>query len=403
MKIAFISYVYLPEVVIGGIGSYTQHIASLLARGNFEVHIFAGSFIQSKKTSQNGITFHWVYCTDPDDFKDNVVAYFEKENLNHPFQLIESAEIHANAIEIKKRFPAIPLIVRLHASNYLVESLKKKYMPLKIKWRYFLGALRRGKWDLGYWRKYDFKNDRDYLFTLMADHITAPSQYMKDWVIQHWKMNPDNIVVLSNPFVEKSAFKGAITNNEEPVIIYFGRLSVLKGLITATRAMKHILINNPGWKWMVVGDDDNAANGKSSMKEWMKGQLKMVTDQVVFYDSLPNDQIPFLLEQASIVLIPSLFESYSYVTIEAMCAGKAIVGSKGTAIEALIENNVTGKIADPYRPGEWQLAIQQLMDDVDLRKQLGKAAAGHVANEQIINGEIVNYYKGLIKAIPVKC
>jgi len=400
--LAFISYEYPPYTAIGGIGEYTRQVASLLANEKFDVHIFAGSHIQSNTCIENDITIHRVQCTGPHNFKTNVVPYFEMEHASNPFQLIESPEIHGNAAEIKQSFPTVPLIVRLHASNWLVESFKKQYVPLNTKIRYFLGALRRGKWDLGYWRNYDYKNDADFIFVQLADFISAPTIQMKNWVSSNWKINPDKIKVIENPFVENEAFKNAITDNEEQAIIFYGRLNVLKGLITATKAMKQILKNNPGWRWIVIGDDGTAADGKASMKVWMQSQLKNVTAQVTYYDSLPNKKIPELLRQASIVLIPSLFESYSYVTIEAMCAGKAVIGSTNTGIASLIENNVTGRLANPYNNKEWKNTVQQLINDKKLRQRIGKAAREYVESKYLINTEIIAYYKKEITIVPIQ-
>ena len=402
MRVAFISYEYPPDTAIGGIGEYTRQVAGLLANAKFDVHIFAGSHIQSNTCIENDITIHRVQCTGPHNFKTNVVPYFEMEHASNPFQLIESPEIHGNAAEIKQSFPTVPLIVRLHASNWLVESFKKQYVPLNTKIRYFLGALRRGKWDLGYWRNYDYKNDADFIFVQLADFISAPTIQMKNWVSINWKINPDKIKVIENPFVENEAFKNAITDNEEQAIIFYGRLNVLKGLITATKAMKQILKNNPGWRWIVIGDDGTAADGKASMKVWMQSQLKNVTAQVTYYDSLPNKKIPELLRQASIVLIPSLFESYSYVTIEAMCAGKAVIGSTNTGIASLIENNVTGRLANPYNNKEWKNTVQQLINDKKLRQRIGKAAREYVESKYLINTEIIAYYKKEIAIVPIQ-
>ena len=396
LRIAFITYEYPPETVTGGIGTYTKQVAGLLAASNADVHVFAGSHIQSGKTTENGISVHRIFCTGPGDFQKNVLTDFKEEHEHKAFQLIESAEIHANALAIKKHLPSLPLIVRLHASNWLVESFKKKYMPLQNKLRFFLGALRRGRWDLGYWRSYDYKNDSDYCYVQQADFISAPSSQMKNWVAQNWKIEPNRIKVLENPFIENEAFKRARTNNEEHAIIFYGRLNVLKGLITATKAMKDILKNNPGWKWIIVGDDGTAADGKTSMKQWMQKELRELMPQVAFYDTVAHDVIPFYLQQVSIVLIPSLFESYSYVTIEAMSAGKAVVGSDDTGIASLIENTKTGMLADAYNFNDWIKVIQGLIDDETLRQRLGKAAYENADKKHMVNEEIKEYYKKIV-------
>lgn len=379
----------------GGIGTYTKQVAGLLAIEKADVHVFAGSHLQTSCRTENDVAVHRVKCTGPQDFQKNVLSVFEKEHTLSRFQIIESAEIHANAWEIKTRFPGLPLIVRLHASNWLVESFKKKHVPLQNKLRFFFGALRRGRWDLGYWRNYDFKNDTDYQFVNMADVVTAPTLQMKNWAMQQWKIDADRIKVLENPFVENKLFNAACTNNEEHTIIFYGRLNVLKGLITATKAMKKILKNNVGWKWLIVGDDGTAADGKSSMKVWMEKELKAVRKQVTFYNNVAHDHLPLYLKKSSIVLIPSLFESYSYVTIEALCAGKAVIGSRGTGVASLVQHNVSGLLVDPYKSDAWCKAIQQLIDNKVLRKILGEAAHRYALSKAEINKDIVGFYKTL--------
>jgi glycosyltransferase involved in cell wall biosynthesis len=393
LRIAFITYEYPPETAAGGIGTYTRQVAGLLATNNVDVHVFAGSLFQCSTNVENGIKVHRVFCKGPQDFQKNVVDVFQQHHILSPFQLIESAEIHANALLIKKMFPELPLIVRLHASNWLVENMKKKYMPLQNKLRFFIGALRRGRWDLGYWRKYEPAKDEDYLFVKQADYITAPSNQMKDWVCTHWKVNPSQIQVLENPFVEKELFKTARTNNEEQAVIFYGRLNVLKGLITATKAMKHILNSNPGWKWIIVGEDGAAADGRISMKKWMEKQLNEVNSQVNFHETVSHIHLASYLKQVSIVLVPSLFESYSYVTIEAMSAGKAVVGSDGTAIASLINKDVSGKLVNPYSVKDWKNVIQELINDKNLRKHLGIAAIQYVEEKNRINEDIITFYK----------
>ena len=381
----------------GGIVTYTKQVASLLAMEKADVHVFAGSHLQTSCRTENDVAVHRVKCTGPQDFQKNVLSVFEEEHKQSPFQIIESAEIHANALEIKTRFPGLPLIVRLHASNWLVESFKKKHVPLQNKLRFFFGALRRGRWDLGYWRNYDFKNDTDYQFVNMADVVTAPTLQMKNWAMQQWKIDADRIKVLENPFVENKLFNAACTNNEEHTIIFYGRLNVLKGLITATKAMKEILKNNPGWNWLVIGADGMAADGSSSMKAWMEKELKAIRKQVTFYNNVAHDQLPKYLKQSSIVLIPSLFESYSYVTIEAMCAGKAVIGSSGTGVASLVQHNVSGLLTNPYKVDAWCEAIQQLIDNKAIRKKLGKAAYNYVLKKEEVNKQIASFYKALVK------
>lgn len=395
MKIALVSYEYPPETPTGGIGTYTVQLAELLSEAGMEVHVFAGSHAGSGTSLEGNLVVHRIHSTDPFAFRHRVVKPFATEQQRSPFDLVESPEINGNAWEIKKAFPHLPLHIRLHAGNQLVESLKKTYLPFHAKLRFVLGALKRGKWDLGYWRRYNPSKDPDYQFVKLADFISAPSVQMKEWAVKYWQLPPSKTDVLQNPFLENTGLQKARTQNQERVILFYGRLNVLKGLVTATRAMKKILKANPGWTWLVVGDDGFAPSGRGSMRNWMKKELKSLSAQVSFSESVSAEHLPSFLQQASIVIVPSLFESFSYVTLEALYAGKVLVGSGDTGIESLIQDRKNGLLADPFRSITWIKALQKLIDDPLLRENLGAEAIKSAEKRQETNQQIVAWYQSL--------
>ncbi|MEJ7589528.1 MAG: glycosyltransferase, partial [Ferruginibacter sp.] len=233
---AFITYEYPPDTGKGGIGTYTKQVADVLGRQGWDVHVFAGSHHRQCENYENNIHIHWVRCDSPHDFRLKVLPVFQSEHSGKAFELMESPEIHGNAWEIKKAFPQVPLIVRFHAANWLVERLKKKYSSFTSRLRFVLGALLRGRWDLGYWRKYDYRNDPDYQFCLLADAMAAPSEAMIKWVAHNWKLRVPGIKLIPNLFVAPGALL-QLPVPEKAIykkIVFFGRLNVLKGLVNAT-------------------------------------------------------------------------------------------------------------------------------------------------------------------------
>jgi glycosyltransferase involved in cell wall biosynthesis len=245
-----------------------------------------------------------------------------------------------------------------------VESLKKRYVPFLHKLRFVLGAVRRGYWDAGYWRKYSYKNDADYKFTIMADAITAPSTAMKEWAVNNWGISGEKISVIGNPFTPSEAFLKLPVPNAfiYKTVIFFGRLNVLKGLVNATKAMKKILERHSDWKFKVIGDDGpGPLPGGLQMRAWIKEQLSCYNDRVMFYDGVPYEMLPELLEEGEIVILPSLFESFSYACLEAMAAGKTVIGSKSGGMKDLIENGKTGLLIDPESEDSLYNAINFLI------------------------------------------
>jgi glycogen(starch) synthase len=402
LNLAFISYEYPPDTGKGGIGTYTQQMAVLLQSAGVEVHVFAGSQTREGAENENGLHVHRILCTSVHDFSEKLVSVFRSVNAQTPFDVIESAEIHANALEIKKLFPLIPLIVRLHAPDCIVESLKKRYVPFLHKLRFVLGAVRRGYWDAGYWRKYSYKNDADYNFTTLADAVTAPSTAMKEWAVKNWAISDQNISVIGNPFIPSDSFLKLPVPNafNHKTVIFFGRLNVLKGLVNATKAMKKILLRHPDWKFKVIGDDGpGPILGGLQMRAWMKEQLGCYNDSVIFYDGVLYEMLPEILREGEIVILPSLFESFSYACLEAMAAGKAVVGSTSGGMKDLIENGKTGLLIDPEREDSLYNAINFLITNPESCFEMAEEArmqTSHMGRNELVLQHSIKLYSSLI-------
>jgi glycosyltransferase involved in cell wall biosynthesis len=304
---------------------------------------------------------------------------------------------------IKKRFPDLPMVVRLHTPNYVVESLKKTYVPLHRKLRFVIGSLKRKSFDLGYWRKYNRNEDPDYKFTLLADAISAPSVYLKNWVVNNWKIDPVKIKVYSNIFEPPSSFSQLPIYDDfrYKTIVFYGRLDVLKGLRNATIAVKYILGKYPDWHFRVIGNDCSGPDPLSiSMRNWMKIKLKKYESQISFFDRIEYLRLSEFINESEILIFPSLFESFSYVCIEGMAAGKAIVGSKLGGMNDLIQNNETGILVNPYNIKEIINSLEKLISNQAYTFNIRKAARDKVLksehNERIINETLI-YYKNVIQ------
>ena len=396
LRIAFISYEFPPDTGKGGIGTYTGQVAGLMVRQGAEVHVFCGSPYRMGQEYTEGYQVHRIACVSGDDFREKVTDIFGAVHAQQPFDIIESPEINSNAAGIKKTFPSIPLVVRLHAPGYLVESLKKKYYPLSAKLRFVAGALKRGRLDAGYWKRYDFENDADYQFCKTADAITAPSQAMKNWAVQHWLIKAKDITVIPNPFLPPGALL-QLPVAEKAVhkqIVFFGRLNVLKGLVNATLAMRKILKEFPLVHFKVIGDDGPGPVYNITMRQWMQQQLKDVIEQVSFTDGFSYEHLPAAIAEAEIALLPSLFESFSYTCAEAMAAGKAVIGSEGTGMD-FIRHNISGILVSANNPAAVYNAVKSLVLDDALRCSLAenaRTAIREMFSDKILGDAYLEFY-----------
>ena len=402
MRMAFITYEFPPDTGKGGIGTYVKQIAAALSVLSWDVHVFAGSYSAGFSQKKEGYWIHTIQCSDPHDFAYKVVDEFDNYHTIEKFNLIESAEINVNALIIKKKYPDLPLVVRLHAPNYLVEKLKNRYLPFFAKLRFVLGSIRRFKFDMGYWRTYHKNDDADYNFIKLANYITAPSISMKQWVVKHWKISPDKIKVIPNIFSPPELLLDIpiLKSCQYKRVVFFGRLNVLKGLVNATKAMKKILQEYPDWQFRVIGDDGSGPNQSISMRNFMKEKLYTVINRVEFLDGMVYEALPEAINHSEIVLLPSLFESFSYTCAEAMAAGKAVVGSQNGGMADLIKNDESGLLTDPENSQAIYKAVKKLIDDNEYRFQLSVNARRRIltAFDASKTANYFNsYYQGIIK------
>ncbi|GEN23833.1 LPS biosynthesis protein [Halomonas cupida] len=84
-----------------------------------------------------------------------------------------------------------------------------------------------------------------------------------------------------------------------------------------------------------------------------------------------------LFEVLDVVCVPSRNEAFGLTVVEAMAAGKAVIGSASGAIPELI-NTHSGRLADPETPREWANAMLELVGDANLRASLGDNASERV-------------------------
>src|SRR5690606_36252876 len=77
-----------------------------------------------------------------------------------------------------------------------------------------------------------------------------------------------------------------------------------------------------------------------------------------------------LFEILDVVCVPSRNEAFGLTVIEAMAAGKAVIGSASGAIPELIDAH-SGRLADPQSAHHWATAMTELAGSAPLRERLG--------------------------------
>ena len=99
---------------------------------------------------------------------------------------------------------------------------------------------------------------------------------------------------------------------------------------------------------------------------------------VEFLGSISRNRLPEYYSQADIFVLPSVYEPFGIVILEAMAARLPVVASNVGGIPEIVKNNKTGLLMPSKEPKALASAIEALVDDAHLRKIMGAAGRRRV-------------------------
>lgn len=169
---------------------------------------------------------------------------------------------------------------------------------------------------------------------------------------------------------------------ERCVILFVGRIEPLKGIDTLLQAIALLAPEMPCWRdelsVVIIGGAPGAGleqvNAELARLERLRTELG-IEDLVTFLGAKDQDRLVYYYSAAEMVVMPSHYESFGMVALEAMACGTPVVASKVGGLAFSVQDGHTGFLV-PDRDAEALAAkIRLLLKDHDLRTQLGRQAA----------------------------
>lgn len=93
-----------------------------------------------------------------------------------------------------------------------------------------------------------------------------------------------------------------------------------------------------------------------------------------FHRDLDGTQLEALFQLASIVIMPSRYESFGLVTVEAMAHARPVVAFDASATREIVINNETGRLIEPFDAPAMADALKELIEDPERARKLGANA-----------------------------
>jgi L-malate glycosyltransferase len=233
----------------------------------------------------------------------------------------------------------------------------------------------------------------------LADSVLVNAESIRDTLIEQG-YRPDNIVVIRNGIVlsrfgarEKvSALRGEFElPPSAPLVFVFSRLNRMKGVEYFLDAAALVAPRFPEARFLIVGD------GAARKELEDRARRLGLADRVIFTGF--RKDVPDLLPEAAVSVLPSLSEGLSNSLLESMASGVPVVAARVGGNPEIVEHDVSGLLVPERDSAALAGAIGSLLQDPPLAARLGEAGRRRVAElfsmERSL-GEVERFYERLV-------
>ena len=221
-----------------------------------------------------------------------------------------------------------------------------------------------------------------------ADVLVAPSPWEKERMVFHYAADSEKIRVipcgvdlnLFRPVFPAKARK-FLGLSKRKFVLFVGRIDAIKGIDLLIRAIDCLVEKSCLGKrdiGLIIVGGDKDADLRIETQE-MQRLRKMVSrlnleEKVAFWGAQRQDLLPFFYSAAEAIILPSRYESFGMVALEAMGCGTPVIASRVGGLQFTVEDGRTGFL---FPEGNWRELAERIREVIvsrKLKKKLGQAA-----------------------------
>jgi glycogen synthase len=369
-RVLVLSWEY-PPLIEGGLARHVHKLSEALVGLGVEVHVLTrGGEESPAEETAAGVHVHRIrepsHPTDLGEF----VAWVERMNSDMlaagvelgdriDFDLVHGHDwLVANACDHLARRMAAPLVTTIHATEYGRHQGWVKDHPQS----YIHGVER--------W------------ITNRSQRVIACSAYMKDQVADVFGVAPGMITVIPNGIdpddlprpgtAELTRLRAEFAAPEERLVLLIGRLVYEKGFQLALEAMPRVIKAVPGTRFLVAGSGTHEDELKKQAEEL--GLMEHGT----FLGWIGDDVLRSLYGIADLTVVPSIYEPFGLVALEAMASGCPCIVADTGGLREVVPHELAGLRFRARDPRALARMAIRVLSDPDLEARLIAEAHEHV-------------------------
>lgn len=248
-------------------------------------------------------------------------------------------------------------------------------------------------------RKIPVLGKKIYEMNILCDHFVSFTEQQKSLMIKrglHFdKVSPIPHPVDTEKYSPTKRDKKFWTNfniNSEIIILFAGRLSKAKGILELFEAFE-ILGNNYSNTSLVI------CGGGGNLEGFVSEKTKEIKN-AHYIGFLAESDLQKAYASADIGIFPSKYEGFGLVYLESMASGLPTVGVNKGGPSEIITNAFDGILLPDNSPNSIWSALDKLIKDKELRKELGKNARLTIEKKytpEVIAKEYLNLFRRFLK------
>ena len=209
-----------------------------------------------------------------------------------------------------------------------------------------------------------------------ADRIIASSEHERQALVEQYRARRERVSVINGgvdlrlfrPGDRLAARASLGLDPSDEIVLFVGRMDRVKGLDVLLRAVA-MLKHRARLKLVVVGG--SAQDAELSRYRALSAQLDL---HVQFPGATLQDDLPRYYNAADLLAVPSHYESFGLVAVEALACGTPVIASMVGGLPTVVRDEENGLLVPCRQPEAFAERIERVLDDPSLRAKLAANA-----------------------------
>jgi glycogen(starch) synthase len=368
MRALILSWEY-PPLIEGGLARHVRKLAENLPEQGVDVHVLArGREEDPLEEERGGVTIHRV--REPKRPRDlgEFVAWIEHMNADmlaagvevgdrFDFDLVHGHDwlVASAGDHLAKRFRA-PLVVTIHATEYgrhqgWIEKHPQSYIHGVERW-----------------------------MANRAERVITCSAYMREHVSDIYGLEEERVAVIPNgidpselvPVGDLESLRARFADRDDLLVLLVGRLVYEKGFQLALEALPGLIERVGNVRFIVAG------SGTAEPELRRQAHELGLDDHGTFLGWIGDDALHSLYRIADLTVVPSIYEPFGLVALEAMASGCPCLVSDTGGLREVVPNEDVGLRFRSRDADSLATMAERLLTDGTLRDRLVAEASEHV-------------------------